>query len=823
MSSLEWSRVEAILSNALELEGDARQAYLDEACAYDPALRQEVEDLLDASDQVDAEGFLSTLAPGGNQFLKWMATHDATEALQPGASVGPYRLLRPIGQGGMGIVYLAERADGQFEKEVALKVIKRGMDTDEIVRRFRHERQILARLEHPHIARLYDGGVTEDGRPFFVMEHVEGKPIDSYCRHHALDVTARLRLFQAVCEAVQYAHRNLVVHRDLKPSNILVTADGTPKLLDFGIAKLIDDEPGSDMPLTRTMMQRLTPEYAAPEQVRGAQVTTATDVYALGIVLYELLTGRRPYDFPSRRVADIEGVICEQIPQRPSTAVRRGTATHTAEATASQPVAASSQTPVARQLTGDLDAITLQALKKEPELRYASAGELRTDIENYLQGRPVVAHDDTFWYRTGKFVRRYRSLVGVAGLAALFLLGGIAATAWQARVAMREAVRANEEATRANEEATTASAALDALVAILGEASPENVQRPTFTARDLIDAGLEHAATLENRPRVQTTLMHTLGRISLAVGEIDQADSLHRAAFAIQQQSHILEPGALADVYLYRARVAEEREQYADADSLLDLALAADPEHVPSLVNKGYVHYLRGEFAASIPYFRRAIAIDSAHMNALSNLGVAYFLSGNSDSAAVTLSKAVAIRLDATVLNNLGTIYYYGGQLDEAAAVYEQALTLNPDSYQWQGQLGSAYYWGSAPRSRAMEHYRRAAELAEETLRTVNARDPGIQSKLCTYHAMLGHERQALRWAERALESGSSDPYVLFDVAHAYEQLGLREQALDVLAAALRHGLVADYVVNEPGFRSMLEDPRAKVILTEYSTESRSG
>ena len=345
--------------------------------------------------------------------------------LSQGGRLGPYRLIREIGHGGMGTVFLGVRDDDVFQKRVAIKVLKRGMDTDSIVRRFRHERQILASLEHPFIASLLDGGSTPDGRPYFAMEYVEGQPIVDYCDTHRLDTAARLELFRHVCTAVQYAHQNLIIHRDIKPANVLVIAEATPKLLDFGIAKLLNPElAGQTLAPTAPGLQLMTPEYASPEQVRGEAVSTATDVYSLGVLLYELLAGRLPYRLTSRAPADIVRIVCESEPMRPSTAITsidpepEGDAVtrsepHLSPSTSSKPDRRLTVDAdrLRRQLAGDLDNIILKALSKEPRRRYASVDQFSEDVRRHLAGLPVIARKDTWGYRTTKFVRRNRAAV----------------------------------------------------------------------------------------------------------------------------------------------------------------------------------------------------------------------------------------------------------------------------------------------------------------------------------------------------------------------------------------------------------------------------
>ena len=357
----------------------------------------------------------------------------------------------------MGTVYLGVRDDDAFQKRVAIKVLKLGMDTESIVRRFRHERQILASLEHPFIASLLDGGTTPDGRPYFAMEYVEGQPIVDYCDAHGLHTAARLDLLRKVCAAVQYAHQNLIIHRDIKPANVLVTADGTPKLLDFGIAKLLNPElAGHTLAPTMPGLQFMTPEYASPEQVRGEPVTTATDVYSLGVLLYEVLTGRLPYRLTSRAPADIVRIVCESEPVRPSTAITAVDVPPAADASglstpaAGTPAAKPDRAPTVdvdllrRQLAGDLDNILLKALSKEPRRRYASVDQFAEDLRRHRAGLPVIARKDTWAYRTGKFVRRNRAAVVAATMTFVALVAGIIGTTWQAREARAARARAEQ-------------------------------------------------------------------------------------------------------------------------------------------------------------------------------------------------------------------------------------------------------------------------------------------------------------------------------------------------------------------------------------------
>ncbi|HYC33427.1 MAG TPA: serine/threonine-protein kinase, partial [Gemmatimonadales bacterium] len=410
MNGSRFERLEALFHEALPRSPAERAILLERVCRDDPALGVEVERLLEAHDRAGA--FIQVPAatiPGlGNEPIA-------------GRRIGPYRVVRELGRGGMGAVYLAERADGAFAQRVAIKLIKRGMDTDHVLARFRAERQILASLDHPNIARLLDGGSTEQGVPFFAMEFIEGEPIDAYADRLSLSVEDRLRLFLQVCGAVTYAHQHLVIHRDIKPLNILVTSDGTPKLLDFGIAKVLHAE-GEDATSTVTGLRLLTPEYASPEQVDGRHATTVSDVYSLGVVLYELLTGRSPYRPRSRTPLDVVEAVRTTDPDRPS--------------------AAGGTEKLRKRLRGDLDTILLTALRKEAARRYQSVEQLAADLRRHLDGLPVRARPDTFRYRAGKFVRRNRVAVAAGALVVLAMVGGTVATAYQARQARAAQARA---------------------------------------------------------------------------------------------------------------------------------------------------------------------------------------------------------------------------------------------------------------------------------------------------------------------------------------------------------------------------------------------
>ncbi|HVT91846.1 MAG TPA: serine/threonine-protein kinase, partial [Bryobacteraceae bacterium] len=411
MAPADWERVKSVFAASLGVAPGERAAFLDAQCGGAPELRREVESLLAANS--GAGDFLVEPA------VAWRdepASPAGRDLLGAGAKLGPYTVIQKIDEGGMAVVYQAVRDDGEFRKLVAVKVLKPGMDTHFVLERFQNEKQILAHFDHPNIAKLLDSGSTPGGRPYFVLEFIAGQPIDTYCAENNLSIEDRLKLFQRICSAVEYAHQNLIVHRDLKPRNILVTASGDPRLLDFGIAKILSD----DRELTRTGVRPMTPEYASPEQIRGEPVTTATDIYGLGVVLYELLTGCRPFRSPTGSMHELARMITEGAPRRPSTQ---------AEADAHH---------WARRLRGDLDNIVLKAMHADPQRRYRSVGELAADIDRYFAGAPVLAAGDEWAYRAGKFVRRHRGGVIAGSLAFLSLAAGLAVATHEATVARRE-------------------------------------------------------------------------------------------------------------------------------------------------------------------------------------------------------------------------------------------------------------------------------------------------------------------------------------------------------------------------------------------------
>jgi non-specific serine/threonine protein kinase/serine/threonine-protein kinase len=531
--------VKELLSQALEFDGETRRSFLDSACGSDASLRSEIDLLLEH----EVDGTEDPLEQCAADAASFRFDSGSDSAARIGTRIGPYRIVHEIGHGGMGNVYLATRDDEQYQQQVAIKVLKTGLAGDVMRRRFRTEMQILADLNHPNIARLLDGGETTDHVPYLVMEYVEGTSINEYCAEHRLSTEQRLRLFITVCAAVQYAHQHLVVHRDIKPGNILVTRDGDPKLVDFGIAKLL--ERGlPESPATVTAMHFMTPEYASPEQVRGVSVMTATDVYSLGVVLYELLSGRPPYRLNNRMPHEIAKAILDQEPERPSAAIRVDSKNGSNGNGAN--ISVTNLPKLRGRLRGDLDNIVLKAMRKEPERRYASVQQLADDIRRHLEGLPVTARPDTFGYRAGKFIRRQKVAVTAAALVALTLIVGIVVTLNENRIARAERARAERRFNEVRQLANSFVFEVHDAIANLPGATPA---RSVIVQRGLkyLDSLAQDAGGDRGLQRELAAAYEKLGAVQYTpsvahLGDLSGALESHRKAAALREALVAAEP-----------------------------------------------------------------------------------------------------------------------------------------------------------------------------------------------------------------------------------------------------------------------------------------
>jgi serine/threonine-protein kinase len=679
MDANRWTRLRDLYHQVEALPPDERDAALIAACGDDAALLADARAL-----------FSREIADGAGAVVDGIvaaAVAGLDDEGPPADRVGPYRLVREIGQGGMGAVYLAERADGQFEQRVALKLIKPGLATAQFLERFRAERQILARLQHPNIARLLDGGIDDEGRPYFALEYVEGEPIDRYSATRAASVDERLRLFLQVCRAVSYAHANLVVHRDLKPAHVMVTPDGQVRLLDFGIAKVVSDEvDGTGR--TQFGIRAMTPAYASPEQVRGDAVGTGTDVYSLGVILYELLTGVPPYEFDGQSPAEIERVVCGTEPQRPST--RIGGSRTSSGAEGGHGPSAADVARARKRLRGDLDVICLKALQKDPERRYQSVEALQDDLRRNLDGLPVLARPDSVPYRLNRFAARHRVGLGVAAVVAFAFAVFLA----------YHTMRLSDERDLAQLEAAKAEQVATFLRGLFEVSDPSISRGETVTARELLDEGATRIEReLAGQPDVRASMMLVIGQVYHALGlfdaarpHLEQTLAEHRRLYGDAHEDVAMSAAALASVLqdmgdveaaepLFREALATRRAVFGEPDPRVSESLAAlaflletrgDPEGAERL-------------AREVLAMNRALHPPDHPLVAEATADLAGYLrrQGRYDDAAPLLRAALAAQRahfgdqDLTVAStarNLASLLRDRGALDEAASLYEEVI-----------------------------------------------------------------------------------------------------------------------------------------------------
>lgn len=772
-----------ILGEALERAPESRDGWIATICAGDEILRTEVGRLL--ARQKPAAQFLeeSPLA----------AVAESNGRSMIGEHIGLYKIISEIGRGGMGAVYLAERDDARFTRRVALKLIKRGMDTDFVVERFCNERQILASLDHPNIAGLIDGGATEADLPYFIMEYIEGRPITEYANEHSLSTAERLKLFRTVCSAVQYAHQNLVIHRDLKPSNILVTKDGEPKLLDFGIAKLLQADGVAETELTATAVRVMTPEYASPEQVKGERITTASDVYALGVLLYELLTGQRPYRVKSRQPEEIAKAICEQEPDKPSVAVTRGRPeTETGKINRQSTIGN-------RQLKGDLDNIVLMALRKEPQRRYASAEQFSEDIRRHLEGLPVIACKATLSYRASKFVQRNKIGVAAAAIILVTLVGGIIGTACEAHKARVQSARAEK---RFNEVRQLAHSVLfdyhDAIAVLPGS---------TAVRQRLVKDALQYLDNLSKETGNDTSLLRELAGAYEKVAAIQGGVAMSGHGTLLSSSNLGDMPGALES--LRKALTIRERLFALDPRNK-----EVQQELAFCYVTIGFLHVLNGPPDKAVENLRKGMPIMEALVQAnpadedlqykLWNVYLALAKAlgspavpnlGDTDGALVYMNKAQTLGTDLMSKHPTNLAY------------------LNMDS-SMQGAYG-AIQFGAGRKQEALESYKKNAATAQEIVN----RDPSntfYRRQLAVSLGNVGNTmldmndkagaldtfRQALTIYESMVAADPNDADILKNSAVGYRNVatalgtGNRIEALNNFHKALQ--VLAELVAKDP-------------------------
>lgn len=738
--------VAEIVEHARSLQPGERAGYVRRACGDDETLLSRVLIAL-GEDSCDAN-FRQALA----------AAHDLPLTQPPleGQRLGPYRIVRRLGAGGMGEVYLAERADDEYTHQVAIKLVRGGLVSAQVQRRLRTERQILAGLQHPNIARLLDGGRTPDGTPYLVMEYIDGEPIDVYCDRRRLTLEERIALLRTVCSAVHYAHQNLIVHRDLKPSNILITADGTLKLLDFGIAKLLDTRSSSQtLAVTHYEYRVMTPAHASPEQVRGDTITTASDIYVLGVLAYELLTGRKPFQLIDSNLAHLERIICEQQPLAPSAMAAR---TEVESPDLAVEIAAARSTNCVRlrkQLAGDLDNIVLMAMRKEPERRYSSAEQLSADLGRHLAGLPVLATGDSWWYRARKFVARHAVAVTTSAIAITTLGVFAAVTFLQAqRIAVERDMAATERA-RAEQVSSF-------LVELFELSDPSRSRGHQITARELLDIGARRVSTgLADQPETRSSLLATIGRVYSALGLYNESIELLEDALESSIALHGPSHDAVATALLALGNALCERGELNACEARLEAALEmqhelAGPQAIetaPTLMSLARLAQQRG-------------ALDEAER--LYNLSLATYRRHDRERTPEA----------ASVMNELAGLFSYRGDYERAAVLYRTALDIDrqslgqdhPHTLMHQHNLALALHLAGKI-AEAEPLYASSTAMLEQVL---GARHPYTLDALANHGRFL-HRKGDLEQAERLFSQvlaidrevrGAEHPYVGHDLVN---------------------------------------------------------
>jgi serine/threonine protein kinase len=778
-----WQKVKIILEEALELTLEMRTAYLAKACGDDQELRHEVDLLLDFEEE--------SLDLIEEDFFSAVFKREPAESPKNliGSQIGSYRIISELGVGGMGAVYLAERSDGAFEQQVALKLIKRGMDSDAILRRFFTERQILASLRHSHIAQLIDGGTTDEGLPYFVLEYVEGDPIIDFAERESLNLNERLKLFRQICAAISFAHSNLIIHRDLKPSNILVSRDGNVKLLDFGIAKLLKSETGGQ---TATQTFVFTPEYASPEQVRGEKLTTATDVYSLGVILYELLTGSRPYQTASQNIGEIIKAVCETEPEKPSAVVsdqrlvdNDKTNSYEQRTTNSeQPTNPKSKIQNPKSLRGDLDNIILKALRKEPERRYRSVEQFSEDIERHQQGLSVTASKDTWSYRASKFIQRNRVTVAATGLILLALIAGLVATIFQARIARAERAKAER---RFNEVRQLAHDVLfdyhDAIAGLPGS---------TVIRERLIKDAQRYLDNLAEEAAGDRVLQREIASAYLKVGDV-QGGASTTSGGSILSGANLGDTQGAFENYSKALAIYEQLTLLEPNDK----ELAQDLAKV--YWGMAEINISLGNLQATTDYYRRGItmverllAADPSNKSLRVWLGVFYFKLANT--------------LGVPGSPNLGRPQEALEHLGKATELDKGLLAEEPNNISYRQALGTRYgntgriYYGSGNYPEALIYYRKALEIGEQLV-SADATSEFYHRELALQYRNVGnallamgdksgaieHLRRAIALFEELMEADAKDTRIRRSAAYGYRDLGIALSSFDQPDQALKN------------------------------------
>lgn len=802
MDLQQWEKVNRIVDTALKLNGKERSTYIKKQCRGNKHLLQEVTALLQSIEQSERTDFLE----GTGAYPKNLMTDFSKEGEREptssmiGETIDRYKITDLIGHGGMGSVFMAKRGDEVYNQKVALKLMRRGMDTPSNIARFKRERRILAKLDHPNVARLLDGGVTDEGLPYLVMEYVEGKPVYEYCDCKNLSVEQRLDLFKDICRAVKHAHQNAIIHRDIKPSNILVTEDGTIKILDFGIAKLLAPE-NSDRTLfkTQTGARMLTFGYAAPEQVENIQVTTSTDAYMLGVIMFELLTGVHPFKMDNMDLAEIEQVIREHTPEKPSKRITDLSENDLEEIARKRGLSVSE---LPKALKGDLDSIIMKALRKEPEARYNSAEQLLEDLERRRKDIPIIAREDTWRYNTSKFIKRHRTGFSVAAGFLLLVIGfGILYT-WQV----------TKERNKARIEAKKAQQVSDFLTDMFQASDPTFNPKDTVTAATFLKRGQKRINQLNDQPKVQAELLRIIGRAHTNIGNYEKAEAPLERSLAIRKKlfgnTHPKYASSLSEM----AYLQQKKGNFAKAESLYKRAITIEKdsfgnndEHTAeALAGLASALSRQGKFGVADSIYNKALDVQQRVLqpdnfkiaNTLSNWALTLRHLGNFEKAKKMDLKALAIwqknygevhPLILEGLNNLAIITEKMGDFAAADSFYQKALTVNhklykgpnPNTAQLLNNIGTTYI-KAGWLDKAEPYLKKALKMRKKVLQPEHPSMAESYSNLGRLYIEADEYKEARPLIKQALEidkakHGKNHPYVGGDLRN----LGFIEKDLD--------------------------------------------
>ncbi len=694
MEKTTWARVERIIDEALTRSGQNRHSYIEEECKGNEDLKSWVTELLDSIES--SEGFLETGSADREVLIENMMDDISDSHSSPsliGQQFGAYEITELIGHGGMGSIYLAERKDESFKHRVAIKIIRRGMDTPSNIARFKQEQNILAGLHHPNIARLYDGGVTDGGLPYLVMEYIDGHPIDKYCEKNNLTIDERLELFKSVCNAVQYAHNNLIIHRDLKPDNILVTKEGHVKILDFGIAKLLDPNFQQDL-LFRTQAgsRILTLAYAAPEQLTNGKITTAADSYALGIVLYKLLTSLHPFELEGNEINMSEAIIKEKAPPKASRRLQR---VINEQLNTIATVRKTSPIKLIRLISGDLDAILNRALRKDPLTRYKSVEQFVEDLDRFITGKPVLAREGNIRYRGKKFIQRNKLPIAISAVFILLLIGFTAFYTSQI----------TEERNQARLEAQKAGAVTDFLTQLIEANAPDNTQGQTVTIREFLESGFQEVQKLNETPLVQAEVLTTMGQTYRSLGDIQKASTLMNNALEILEAEEV-EDQQIATSYNVYAIIQRDLGNYDEAQKALQKSIEMyqvtketnTENYAKALRDLAYIERLRTNYEHASNLIQQALDIEEKLYD-IPNIKMAetLYIYASILRYQNKLVKATQIQKEsleiarkvidgphpgiASNLVNLANLYDINGERDKSTRYYKEALQMSTVLY----------------------------------------------------------------------------------------------------------------------------------------------